>query len=87
MKIFDLKNFHCVPKFFANMTTAGMPPMHRQGDMIDALGNASVMLVFLRHADRVKIGCMTGGLMALIASNREHVWHSGSNYPFVQLMT
>lgn len=69
-----------------NMYKGGMPPMHRQGDMIDALGNAAVLLAFLRHADRVKVGCMTGGLMALVASDREHIWRSGSYYPFTQLM-
>ena len=59
---------------------------HPLGDMAMALGGASVMLAFLRHADRVKIGCMTGGLGALCATNREHVWKSASYYPFTQLM-
>jgi alpha-N-arabinofuranosidase len=70
-----------------NMTTADLPPMHGQGDMVDALANAAVLLAFLRHADRVKVGCMTGGLMALAASDREHIWRRGSYYPFTQLMT
>jgi alpha-N-arabinofuranosidase len=56
------------------------------GDMLSALGSASTLLVLLRHADRIKIGCMTGGLGALAANNREHVWKSGSYYPFTQLM-
>ncbi len=58
----------------------------RPGDMIGALGNASVLLAFLRHADRVKIGCMTGGLSTLVASDREHLWKTAGYYPFVQLM-
>jgi alpha-N-arabinofuranosidase len=70
-----------------NMTMAGMPPMHRQGDMINALSNAAVLLAFLRHADRVKVGCATGGLMTLVSSSRDHIWRSGSYYPMTQLMT
>ena len=34
-------------------------------EMMQALGLASTMLVMLRHADRIKIGCATGGLAAL----------------------
>ena len=34
-------------------------------EMLQALGMASTMLVMLRHADRLKIGCSTGGLGAL----------------------
>lgn len=56
------------------------------GDMLQMLGMASVQLAFIRHADRVKIGCMTGGLGALCASNHDHVWKSASHYAFMQLM-
>ena len=56
------------------------------GDMVPALGSASILLAFLRHADRVKIGCMTSGLGALCATDREHVWCTASYYPFHQLM-
>lgn len=56
------------------------------GDMVPALGSASILLAFLRHADRVKIGCMTSGLGALCATDREHVWRTASYYPFHQLM-
>lgn len=58
----------------------------RQGDMITALGNTSVQLSFLRHADRVKIGCMTGGLEALNAYDHDHVWRSATYYPYTHLM-
>lgn len=58
----------------------------RHGDMLQALGNTSVQLAFLRHADRVKIGCMTGGLGALCSSNHDHVWRSASYYPYAHLM-
>lgn len=56
------------------------------GDMLGALTSASTILAFLRHADRVKIGCMTGGLRALAATSRETVWKSASYYPYTQLM-
>lgn len=56
------------------------------GDMLHLLGMVSIQLAFLRHADRVKIGCMTGGLGALCASNHDHVWKSASHYAFMQLL-
>ena len=55
-------------------------------EMIHMLSMVSIQLAFLRHADRVKIGCMTGGLGALCASNHDHVWRSASYYPFIQLI-
>lgn len=55
-------------------------------EMLHMLGMASIQLAFLRHADRVKIGCMTGGLGALCASNHDHVWKSTSYYPFMNLI-
>ena len=56
------------------------------GDMLHALSNTSIQLAFIRHADRVKIGCMTGGLGALCSSNHDHVWKAASHYAFTQLM-
>ncbi len=59
----------------------------RGGDeMVRALGTASVMLTLLRHADRIKIGCATGGLSDLCATDREHVWRGATYYPFTQMM-
>jgi len=55
-------------------------------EMVQALSMASIQLAFLRHADRVKIGCMTGGLGALCASNHDHVWKSASHHIFMQMM-
>lgn len=55
-------------------------------EMVHALSMASIQLALLRHADRVKIGCMTGGLGALCASNHDHVWKSASFYPFTDLI-
>lgn len=48
---------------------------------------ASIQLALLHHADRVKIGCMTGGLGALCASNHDHVWRSASHYAFMQMLS
>lgn len=56
------------------------------GDMIHALTTGSTLLAFLRHADRVKIACMTSGIGALCASNHDHVWKSASHYVLTQLM-
>jgi alpha-L-arabinofuranosidase len=55
-------------------------------EILQAITSASVMLLFIRHADRIKIGCMTGGLGALAATNREHVWRSAAYYPMTQLI-
>ena len=54
--------------------------------MLHALSTMSVQLAFLRHADRVKIGCMTGGLGALCSSNHDHVWKSASHYAFMDMI-
>ncbi len=56
------------------------------GDMIHVLSMTSIQLALLRHADRVKIGCMTGGLGALAASDHDHIWKSGSHYAFMHLL-
>jgi len=61
--------------------------MHGRGpEILNAITSASTMLIFMRHADRIKIGCMTGGLGALAATNREHVWRSAAHYPLAQLI-
>jgi alpha-N-arabinofuranosidase len=62
------------------------PPFMRRGGMLDALTSASTLLTLLRHADRVKIGCMTSGLHTLAAADRDHVWKPIAHYPFTQLM-
>ena len=55
-------------------------------EMLGALGTASTMLVMLRHADRVRIGCATGGLGILCATDREHVWKGAAYYPFEEMI-
>jgi alpha-N-arabinofuranosidase len=56
------------------------------GDRIHMLSMASIQLALLRHADRVKIGCMTGGLGALCSANHDHVWRSASHYAFMSML-
>ena len=56
------------------------------GEMVRTLGTCTVLLTLLRHADRVKIGCATGGLGDLCMTNREHVWRGACYYPFAQMM-
>lgn len=56
------------------------------GDLLQMLSMVSIQLAFLKHADRVKIACMTGGLSALCSSNHDHVWKSASHYAFTQLI-
>jgi alpha-N-arabinofuranosidase len=53
--------------------------------MLSALGMSSVLLTFLRHADRIKIACMTGGLRGAIAFDGMHVWKNATYYPYYQL--
>ncbi|NLM87068.1 MAG: alpha-L-arabinofuranosidase [Clostridiales bacterium] len=65
---------------------ASATPFIQRGGMLDALSSASTLLTLLRHADRVKIGCMTSGLHTLAAASRDHVWKPVAHYPFKQLM-
>ena len=58
----------------------------RGNDMLSALSNASTLLCFIRHADRVKIGCMTGGLHVVASCDRDRVWQTASAHPYQQLM-
>ena len=60
-------------------STRRMPPS--DGEMLYALAEASTMMVLLRHADRIKIGCATGGLNSLCRTSREHVWRGANYYP------
>ena len=55
-------------------------------EMLSALANASTMLVMLRRADRVKIGCATGGINMLCQTDREHVWKGAAYYPFIDMI-
>ena len=57
----------------------------RKYAMMDALGQASVLVMLMRHANRVKIGCMTGGIRSAIAFDSQHTWNGATYYPFYQL--
>ena len=65
-------------------STRRNPP--RDHEMRQTLGLTGTMLVMLNHADRVKIGCATGGLAALCCTDREHVWKGASYYPYTQMI-
>ncbi len=55
---------------------------NKGGQMLGAIASAAVMMTFLRHSDRIKIGCMTGSFLGALSINREHVWKSIGYYPF-----
>jgi alpha-N-arabinofuranosidase len=57
----------------------------RMSQMLSALATASILLTFLRYADRIKIGCMTGGINSAVAFDREKTWRNASYYPYAQL--
>lgn len=65
-------------------STRRLPP--DTGEMLHTLANVSTMLVLLRHADRIKIGCATGGLGQLCRTDREHAWKGASYYPFTRMI-
>ena len=65
-------------------STRRMPPM--SGEMPRTIASMSIMLTMLRHADRIKIGCATGGLGDLCRTSREDAWKGASHYPFTQLI-
>ncbi len=58
----------------------------RASDMLTALNNASTLMTFIRHADRVKIGCMTGALGVLASTDGRNIWSTAAAYPYTQLM-
>ncbi|MBQ4307293.1 MAG: alpha-L-arabinofuranosidase [Lachnospiraceae bacterium] len=60
---------------------------HRFGSpILSALGNAGVLLEMLRHADRVKIACMTGGLGTAATTSAEGVYITPGHYTYLDLL-
>lgn len=53
--------------------------------MLHALAMSSVLMTFLRHADRIKIGCMTGGIRNALTFDGTHVWKNAAYYPYAQM--
>lgn len=60
--------------------------MPASSEMLGTLANSSLLLLFIRHADRVKIGGMTFGIGALASTDRDHVWKTSAYYPYKQLI-
>ena len=61
---------------------------HRRVDppILTALSLASVLLMLIRRADRVKIGCMTAAMGDAIGYDRDHVWKNPAYYPYSDLI-
>nr|SIP63158.1 Alpha-N-arabinofuranosidase (EC 3.2.1.55) [uncultured bacterium] len=62
------------------------PERKMADEMLTTLGTMSTMLVMLRHADRIGIGCATGGLGDLCRTDRAHVWKGAAYHPFTQMI-
>jgi len=56
------------------------------GEMPSTVANACVALLFMRHADRVKIGAATGGLGMCCSADATHTWKSASYYPMTAFL-
>jgi len=81
--------FQFAPKdnVFTKVDPGNYVERHKFGShqMLNALAMSSVLLTFLRHADRIKIGCMTGGIRNALAFNGLHVWKNAAYYPYYQM--
>lgn len=53
--------------------------------MLNTLSLMSVLMMLVRHADRVKIGCMTGGLFN-IGYDEKRVWKQIGYYPLEMMI-
>ncbi|MDR2746235.1 MAG: hypothetical protein LBB77_02210 [Treponema sp.] len=60
-------------------------PRPRASQMLDALALNSIALSLVRHADRVKIGCMTGFIQHALGIDKDHAWKTAIYYAFEQL--
>ena len=56
------------------------------GDIIDAVANASAVIALLKHADRIKIGCMTVSLLGAIKTDKLHAWRSATYYTYLHFL-
>ena len=77
----DREYIYSEPDKFAGRTFNENNP-----EILEALASASVMLTLVRHADRIKIGCMTRGLEAIVAVDKDNVWKTASSYPYEDLI-
>lgn len=60
-------------------------PAGKESQMLNTLSLMSVLMMLMRHADRVKIGCMTGGLFN-IGYDEERVWKQIGYYPLEMMI-
>lgn len=58
----------------------------RMSEMVSTLASASIMLTLMRHADRIKIGCATGGINMLMRADKNHVWKPISYFPYEEII-
>ncbi len=74
---------HEVRFFDPNARNSDTPAFFKRNQMLGALAASSIIMTLLRHADRIKIGCMTGGIRNAIAFDNEHVWRTATYYPYL----
>ena len=60
-------------------------PAGKESQMLNTLSLMSVLMMLVRHADRVKIGCMTGGLFN-IGYDEKRVWKQIGYYPLEMMI-
>jgi alpha-N-arabinofuranosidase len=60
-------------------------PRPRASQMLEALALNSIALALIRHADRVKIGCMTGFIQHVLGIDKDHAWKTAIYYAYEQL--
>jgi len=68
-------------------TSDGPSPFSHRNPMLTVFGTTSVLMSFMRHADRVKIGCITGAFNGIIGIDHDHVWKTSVYAPFIQMLT
>jgi len=56
-----------------------------ESEMLESLALCSILMMLMRHADRVKIGCMTGGLFN-IGYDEKRVWKQIGYYPLEMMI-
>jgi alpha-N-arabinofuranosidase len=54
-------------------------------EMLDALALNSIAMTLLRHADRIKLGCLTGFIQGALRIDADHAWKSAVYYAYEQL--
>ena len=60
-------------------------PERKESQMLSTIGLMSVLMMMMRHADRVKIGCMTVGLFS-VGHDKTRVWKQIGYYPLEMMI-